>query len=109
MVIILTIVPAFVLGGLLACTIYYLTKKKGTWKTEVESHDIGGDRNYHQHMQGRDDIEAQEFYIDLKSIHLATDNFSDSNMLGQGGFGPVYKGILSDGKEVAVKRTIQLF
>ncbi|KAK1556426.1 hypothetical protein Q3G72_004879 [Acer saccharum] len=91
MIIILTIVAAFVLSGLLACTVYHLTKKKGIRKTGVESQDISGDRNYHQHMQGRDDIEAQEFYIDLKSIHLATDNFSDSNMLGQGGFGPVYK------------------
>ncbi|KAG2688172.1 hypothetical protein I3760_09G082600 [Carya illinoinensis] len=42
--------------------------------------------------------------IDLASIQAATDNFSDSNKLGEGGFGPVYKGILGDGKEVAVKR-----
>ncbi|KAL5840467.1 hypothetical protein ACOSQ4_013075 [Xanthoceras sorbifolium] len=107
MIIILTIVTAFVLGALLACTIYYLTKKKGARASGglrlVESHDIG-DRNYPQHIQGRDDIKAQEFYVDLKSLHLATDNFSDSNMLGQGGFGPVYKGIFNDGKEVAVKR-----
>ena len=45
-----------------------------------------------QHFQASDDQKAGEFpYIDLASIHAATDNFSESNMLGQGGFGPVYK------------------
>uniref|UniRef100_A0A2K1YEU0 non-specific serine/threonine protein kinase n=1 Tax=Populus trichocarpa TaxID=3694 RepID=A0A2K1YEU0_POPTR len=34
----------------------------------------------------------------------ATENFSDSNKLGQAGFGAVYKGVLTDGKEIAVKR-----
>ncbi|OMO79195.1 S-locus glycoprotein [Corchorus capsularis] len=42
--------------------------------------------------------------FDLNSILVATDNFSIQNKLGQGGFGPVYKGKLSDKKLVAVKR-----
>ncbi|BFG34883.1 hypothetical protein CerSpe_211580 [Prunus speciosa] len=29
----------------------------------------------------------------LAAIHAATSNFSDSNKLGEGGFGPVYKGL----------------
>ncbi|KAK8274110.1 hypothetical protein V6Z11_D10G052200 [Gossypium hirsutum] len=40
-------------------------------------------------------------YSELKA---ATENFSSSNKLGEGGFGPVYKGTLSDGTVVAVKR-----
>ncbi|KAK6917361.1 Gnk2-homologous domain [Dillenia turbinata] len=43
-------------------------------------------------------------FMDLATIKVATDNFSDSNKLGQGGFGSVYKGVLPDGKEIAVKR-----
>ncbi|CAH2066548.1 unnamed protein product [Thlaspi arvense] len=39
-------------------------------------------------------------YSELKS---ATQDFNISNKLGEGGFGPVYKGNLSDGREVAVK------
>lgn len=40
----------------------------------------------------------------LREIQLATDNFSDSNVIGQGGFGKVYRGILLDDTKVAVKR-----
>ncbi|GJS75313.1 G-type lectin S-receptor-like serine/threonine-protein kinase [Tanacetum coccineum] len=38
------------------------------------------------------------------SIMAATDDFSLENKLGQGGFGPVYKGKLRDGREIAIKR-----
>ncbi|GLT46236.1 hypothetical protein SLA2020_200070 [Shorea laevis] len=37
-------------------------------------------------------------------LRAATDDFSPSNKLGEGGFGPVYMGKLSDGRLVAVKR-----
>ncbi|BFG28711.1 hypothetical protein CerSpe_149850 [Prunus speciosa] len=38
------------------------------------------------------------------SVLAATSNFSDENKLGEGGFGPVYKGKLATGQEIAVKR-----
>ncbi|GKV50133.1 hypothetical protein SLEP1_g56845 [Rubroshorea leprosula] len=37
-------------------------------------------------------------------LRAATDDFSPSNKLGEGGFGPVYKGKFSDGRVVAVKQ-----
>ncbi|KAJ6829357.1 receptor-like serine/threonine-protein kinase SD1-8 [Iris pallida] len=42
--------------------------------------------------------------MDFATIEAATDNFSSMNKLGQGGYGPVYKGILGDSREIAVKR-----
>ncbi|CAH8368953.1 unnamed protein product [Eruca vesicaria subsp. sativa] len=41
--------------------------------------------------------------FDFKTIEAATKNFSESNKIGQGGFGDVFKAVLN-GREVAVKR-----
>ncbi|KAG7650200.1 G-type lectin S-receptor-like serine/threonine-protein kinase [Arabidopsis thaliana] len=64
----------------------------------------------------RNDLKPQDVsglnFFEMNTIQNATNNFSISNKLGQGGFGPVYKitfcyvfqGKLQDGKEIAVKR-----
>ncbi|KAL5726243.1 G-type lectin S-receptor-like serine/threonine-protein kinase SD1-1 [Ranunculus cassubicifolius] len=51
---------------------------------------------------GNDDLELPLY--DLVTIKRATDNFSEENELGKGGFGPVYKGTLEGGQKIAVKR-----
>ncbi|XP_073145974.1 G-type lectin S-receptor-like serine/threonine-protein kinase B120 [Henckelia pumila] len=40
----------------------------------------------------------------FNDVATATNNFSDENKLGEGGFGHVYKGTLPEGQEIAVKR-----
>ncbi|XP_071718616.1 G-type lectin S-receptor-like serine/threonine-protein kinase At4g03230 [Rutidosis leptorrhynchoides] len=52
--------------------------------------------------EDRRDIDVP--FYDFKIISTSTDYFSLANKLGQGGFGPVYKGVLPGGAEVAVKR-----
>ncbi|KAJ3682043.1 hypothetical protein LUZ60_014616 [Juncus effusus] len=42
--------------------------------------------------------------ISFEQIKLATNKFDEKNLIGVGGFGKVYKGILNDGTQVAVKR-----
>ncbi|KAJ1291234.1 hypothetical protein BS78_02G301800 [Paspalum vaginatum] len=45
--------------------------------------------------------------LDLSTLRAATDNFAESNWVGEGGFGAVYKGVLTDGQQIAVKRFSQ--
>ncbi|KAI3495254.1 hypothetical protein L1887_37502 [Cichorium endivia] len=58
-------------------------------------------RDYHGETT-MDELELPLF--DFATLAIATNNFSDTNKLGQGGFGCVYKGILTEGEVVAVKR-----
>ncbi|KAJ1263471.1 hypothetical protein BS78_09G187000 [Paspalum vaginatum] len=51
-----------------------------------------------------DMMSSESILYDLSTLRAATDNFSAENKLGEGGFGPVYKGTLQNGREIAVKR-----
>ncbi|PSS10252.1 LRR receptor-like serine/threonine-protein kinase [Actinidia chinensis var. chinensis] len=55
---------------------------------------------------GHHDLQGQQLNIKTFSyneLRAATENFHPSNKIGRGGFGTVYKGILKDGTQVAVK------
>ncbi|XP_062226737.1 probable LRR receptor-like serine/threonine-protein kinase At1g56130 [Phragmites australis] len=57
-------------------------------------------------------LEQQELYsivgrpnvLSYGDLRAATENFNSSNLLGEGGYGSVYKGKLTDGRVVAVKQ-----
>ncbi|KAL4563394.1 hypothetical protein LXL04_027435 [Taraxacum kok-saghyz] len=49
-------------------------------------------------------MSLQTISFSLRQLKSATDNFNESNKIGEGGFGPVYKGTLSDDTVVAVKQ-----
>ncbi|CAO2842617.1 unnamed protein product [Amaranthus hypochondriacus] len=53
---------------------------------------------------GEDFAAVESLQYDLALLQSATNNFSNENKLGEGGFGCVYKGMLSTGQEIAVKR-----
>ncbi|XP_047339691.1 cysteine-rich receptor-like protein kinase 44 [Impatiens glandulifera] len=53
---------------------------------------------------GDDITNVESLQYDFKMIKAATKNFSAVNQLGEGGFGIVYKGVLPNGQEIAVKR-----
>ncbi|XP_035543106.1 probable LRR receptor-like serine/threonine-protein kinase RFK1 [Juglans regia] len=49
-------------------------------------------------------LDLQTGFFTYRQIKAATNNFDASNMIGEGGFGSVYKGILLDGTIIAVKK-----
>lgn len=49
-------------------------------------------------------FEGGNVAISIQVLRQVTDNFSEANILGRGGFGVVYKGELHDGTKIAVKR-----
>ncbi|CAL5441335.1 unnamed protein product [Camellia sinensis] len=55
-------------------------------------------------IQISDEEKVELSIFDMVTISRATNKFCDANKIGEGGFGPVYKGLLSTGKEIAVKR-----
>ncbi|CAL8163999.1 unnamed protein product [Prunus armeniaca] len=59
-------------------------------------------------LPGGDDTDeigsAESLQFDFATISVSTDDFSEANKLGQGGFGSVYRGRLLNGKDIAVKR-----
>ncbi|RHN51948.1 putative protein kinase RLK-Pelle-DLSV family [Medicago truncatula] len=53
---------------------------------------------------GEESATLEPLQFDWVVIEAASNNFSTDNYIGKGGFGEVYKGILVDGREVAIKR-----
>ncbi|XP_031270202.1 probable LRR receptor-like serine/threonine-protein kinase At1g56130 [Pistacia vera] len=80
-------VPLVILGVILTFLVFYLRMRKDKDDTEV--------------LLGIGPKPKTFTYAELKS---ATKDFDVSNKLGEGGFGPVYKGTLSDGRVIAVKQ-----
>ncbi|XVF77708.1 hypothetical protein PTKIN_Ptkin14bG0068600 [Pterospermum kingtungense] len=91
---VITATAVAVLLGLLV--VGYVCKRRKSLRDKPE------DWKVNEENQGDgEDMELEVF--DLGTIYQATDTFSINNKLGQGGFGPVYKGILANGQQIAVK------
>uniref|UniRef100_A0A0E0JXR3 non-specific serine/threonine protein kinase n=1 Tax=Oryza punctata TaxID=4537 RepID=A0A0E0JXR3_ORYPU len=60
---------------------------------------------YHGRKTDTSDLQTRtQYFFSLKEIESATKHFDPANKIGEGGFGPVYKGTLANGTTVAVKK-----
>uniref|UniRef100_M1AJH1 non-specific serine/threonine protein kinase n=1 Tax=Solanum tuberosum TaxID=4113 RepID=M1AJH1_SOLTU len=106
-VIVVAIVVPMLISGFICYIIVRRRKLQAEKRREEEyireltASDSFNDTN----MKEKDGREVQDLKIfSFGFVLAATNNFSSENKLGEGGFGPVYKGKFPDGREVAVKR-----
>ncbi|KAI9079160.1 hypothetical protein K1719_038886 [Acacia pycnantha] len=78
---------------------YYIYQDQRKRKMTDNPNDNEGDQDRGESV---DDLDLP--LLDFSTIVVATDNFSSENKIGEGGFGPVYRGKLAHGQEIAVKR-----
>ncbi|CAL5408445.1 unnamed protein product [Camellia sinensis] len=107
----------FLVVTLLGSCIYYQKEKESNTHTEKDNGNssevelidsargrFGNDYNS-ENLQAEKHAKLQDFpSFQLDIILVATEYFSEKNKLGEGGFGPVYKGTLPGDREIAVKR-----
>ncbi|KAG7031285.1 putative LRR receptor-like serine/threonine-protein kinase, partial [Cucurbita argyrosperma subsp. argyrosperma] len=91
------IIAGFTVALLLVGVLFFLCKGRYKGYKREEFVDVAGE------------VDRRIAFGQLKrflwrELQHATDNFSEKNVLGQGGFGKVYKGVFADGTKVAVKR-----
>ncbi|XP_062179675.1 probable receptor-like protein kinase At1g11050 [Phragmites australis] len=98
-----TAIPiAFVLlASLLA---FFLWRKRKDANNKKKNHKISEEGSAERRSHPRPNTGSILF--DIAELAKATDGFADRNLVGRGGFGAVYRGVLADGSVVAVKKML---
>ncbi|KAE9611509.1 hypothetical protein Lal_00011751 [Lupinus albus] len=78
----------------------------GYWKLKRKSRGMGGNNTEMDLGSGLDSMDQSTTLIrfTIDDVKKATKNFHRDNIIGRGGYGNVYRGVISDGSEVALKR-----
>ncbi|KAK6264844.1 hypothetical protein SCA6_020278 [Theobroma cacao] len=84
---------------LMTLTWCYLTRKRGLKKSPAQ--EMNNPHEFHPNPE-EEDLDLPLF--DWLTVASATNDFAFTNKIGEGGFGPVYRGKLQTGQEIAVKR-----
>ncbi|XP_021746353.1 wall-associated receptor kinase 5-like [Chenopodium quinoa] len=82
-----------------------LIKKKKVVKQRAKHFERNGGLLLHQQMSSGDGVVDRTKFFTIEELEKATDHFNENRILGRGGHGTVYKGMLGEGRIVAVKKS----
>ncbi|CBI41123.3 unnamed protein product, partial [Vitis vinifera] len=109
MIVVLAVGVVFFMISMISASWLIMKKRKGIEKHCKMSFNMSSKAIRLSHYSKAKDLDesganSKLQFFDLSIVIAATNNFSFTNKLGRGGFGSVYKGLLSNGQEIAVKR-----
>ncbi|XP_004297467.1 PREDICTED: putative receptor-like protein kinase At4g00960 [Fragaria vesca subsp. vesca] len=84
-----------------------MTKTKNFLNNLIKTFGFSSSREGHNEEDLERIAQQEQKVFPFETLVAATKDFHSSNKLGQGGFGPVYKGKLADGRDIAVKKLAQ--
>eukprot|EP00252_Welwitschia_mirabilis_P017499 TRINITY_DN3877_c0_g1_i1.p1 TRINITY_DN3877_c0_g1~~TRINITY_DN3877_c0_g1_i1.p1 ORF type:complete len:326 (-),score=61.72 TRINITY_DN3877_c0_g1_i1:801-1778(-) len=101
LVVVLVFAGLAVVALLIAFSYYWYIRSKVKQKFRPEKPRLSSEPAGPPVVSSPSQTEAQVFTY--KQLQAATGNFSSSNIIGNGGFGSVYRGVMQDGTKVAIK------
>uniref|UniRef100_A0A803LVM8 Protein kinase domain-containing protein n=1 Tax=Chenopodium quinoa TaxID=63459 RepID=A0A803LVM8_CHEQI len=88
--------------------LYFMNKKRKVVKQKAKNFKKNGGLLMRRRMSSDERLMERAYFFTIDELETATDHFNESRILGRGGQGIVYKGMLGEGRLVAVKKSTTL-
>ncbi|KFK26217.1 hypothetical protein AALP_AA8G217700 [Arabis alpina] len=100
---IIIVIVAIAISIFVAAVFLVIIKRMRRANLEIQSTSDAADSNL-EHMEQSSSPDLINNTFTYEYLAQATDDFSSTNIIGKGGFGFVYSGVLPDGRQVAIKQ-----
>ncbi|KAI3721390.1 hypothetical protein L2E82_32400 [Cichorium intybus] len=100
-IVVVSVLSSLVMVIFILAILYGWSKKK---RSQVKLPDEHVQTVGEKYIMESQDDDTKLLSFSLAKVSKSTNNFAIDKKLGEGGFGPVYKGVLDDGRQIAVKR-----
>eukprot|EP00250_Pteridium_aquilinum_P002975 c1326_g1_i1 orf=356-1600(-) len=104
---ILAVIATLAVSALLVALLYYLYMRQKV-KKKCPKSQSRIDESFARSIPKATTIETSAAQVfTYKQLQVATNNFDEANLIGHGGFGSVFRGVLGDGRIAAIKQLDQ--